>query len=122
MNWSGGFQWNFTTNWLLETTYQGSRGVRLLNAWDINQIPLDISNDPNVLRTIFQAQQNYKPYPQFGPFDTTRITETTLITGSPYAGRNVHHLAAVLALQGMGGVRERALYPSLGHEQPVQES
>jgi opacity protein-like surface antigen len=66
MNWSGGFQWNFTQNWLLEATYQGSRGVRLLNGWDINQIPLDISTDQNVLRTIFQASQNYKPYPQFG--------------------------------------------------------
>ncbi len=66
MNWSGGFQWNFTQNWLLEATYQGSRGVRLLNAWDINQIPLNVSTDPNVLRTIFQANQNYKPYPQFG--------------------------------------------------------
>ena len=41
MNWSGGFQWNFTQNWLMETTYQGSRGVRLLNGWDINQIPLE---------------------------------------------------------------------------------
>lgn len=66
MNWSGGFQWNFTQNWLLETTYQGSRGVRLLNNWDINQIPLDISRDPAVLQQIFQAPQNYKPYPQFG--------------------------------------------------------
>jgi hypothetical protein len=66
MNWSGGFQWNFSRNWLLETTYQGSRGVRLLNSWDINQIPLNISTDPAVLRTIFQASQNYKPYPQFG--------------------------------------------------------
>jgi opacity protein-like surface antigen len=66
MNWSGGFQWNFSANWLLEVMYQGSRGVRLLNNWDINQIPLDISNDPNVLRTIFQSAQNYKPYPQFG--------------------------------------------------------
>ena len=52
--------------WLMEATYQGSRGVRLLNSWNINQIPLNISTDPNVLRTIFQAQQNYKPYPQFG--------------------------------------------------------
>lgn len=66
MNWSAGFQWNFAQNWLLETTYQGSRGVRLLNGWNINQIPLDISTDPNVLRTIFQSSQNYRPYPQFG--------------------------------------------------------
>ncbi len=66
MNWSGGFQWNFTQNWLMEATYQGSRGVGLLNGWDINQIPLNISTDQNVLRTIFQSSQNYKPYPQFG--------------------------------------------------------
>jgi hypothetical protein len=66
MNWSGGFQWNFSQNWLLETTYQGSRGVRLLNAWDINQIPLDISTDPAELQRIFQASQTRKPYPQFG--------------------------------------------------------
>ena len=66
MNWSGGFQWNFAQNWLAEATYQGSRGVRLLNAWDINQIPLNVSNDPAVLRTIFQSSQNYRPYPQFG--------------------------------------------------------
>src|SRR5690349_5317985 len=44
MNWSGGFQWNFTQNWLMEATYQGSRGVRLINGWDINQIPLNISS------------------------------------------------------------------------------
>lgn len=67
MNWSGGFQWNFASTWLLEVLYQGSRGVRLLNNWDINQIPLDISNDPNTLRTIFQASQNFRPYPHFGP-------------------------------------------------------
>lgn len=66
MNWSGGFQWNFSNSWLLELTYQGSRGVRLLNNWDINQIPLNISTDPTVLRTIATNPQPYKPYPQFG--------------------------------------------------------
>ena len=66
MNWSGGFQWNFSQNWLLETTYQGSRGVRLLNAWDINQIPLNISSDPAQLLAISNAPQLYKPYQQFG--------------------------------------------------------
>jgi len=67
MNWSGGLQWNFTQNWLLEATYQGSRGVRLLNNWDINQIPLNISTNPTQLQAIFTANQNFKPYPQFGP-------------------------------------------------------
>jgi hypothetical protein len=66
MNWSAGFQWNFSNTWLVEILYQGSRGVRLLNNWDINQIPLDISRDPAVLRTIFQSSQNYRPYPHFG--------------------------------------------------------
>ncbi|MCC6585193.1 MAG: TonB-dependent receptor [Bryobacterales bacterium] len=66
MNWSYGFQWNFTQNWLLEVTYQGSRGVRLQNAWDINQIPLNISTDPTTLNNIFRNTQFSKPYPQFG--------------------------------------------------------
>lgn len=66
MNWSGGFQWNFTQNWLLETTYQGSRGVRLQNAWNINQVPLNIASTPAGFQPIFQAQQNFRPFPHFG--------------------------------------------------------
>jgi len=66
MNWSGGIQWNFARSWLLETTYMGSRGVRLLNNWDINAIPLNISSDFAVLDQIRRASQNYKPYPHFG--------------------------------------------------------
>ena len=76
MNWSGGFQWNFTQNWLLEATYQGSRGVRLLNGWDINQIPLNISTDPNVLRTIFQSARTTSRIRSSARSATTRITET----------------------------------------------
>jgi opacity protein-like surface antigen len=66
MNWSGGFQWNFTNTWLLEILYQGSRGVRLLNNWNINQVPLDISTNPATLQTIFQQVQNFRPFPHFG--------------------------------------------------------
>lgn len=66
MNWSGGIQWNFARSWLLETTYMGSRGVRLLNNWDINAIPLNISSDFAVLDQIRRASQNYRPYPHFG--------------------------------------------------------
>jgi len=66
MSWSAGFQYEFSRNWLLETIYQGTAGVGLLNNWDINAIPLNISTDPAVLNQIFQAAQNYKPYPQFG--------------------------------------------------------
>ncbi|MCW5976572.1 MAG: TonB-dependent receptor [Bryobacteraceae bacterium] len=66
MNWSAGIQWSFVDNWLMETTYQGSSGVGLLNNWDYNFIPLDISNDPAVLDQIRRASQNYRPYPHFG--------------------------------------------------------
>jgi hypothetical protein len=66
LNWSGGLQWEFARNWVLEAQYQGQSGVGLINSWDINAIPLNVSNDINVLNTIFQATQNYKPYTQFG--------------------------------------------------------
>jgi hypothetical protein len=66
MNWSGGIQWNFTQNWLLEATYQGSSGVGLLNSWDYNAIPLNISSDEAVLRQIRTSAQNYRPFPNFG--------------------------------------------------------
>src|SRR5207237_2319507 len=66
MNWSLGIQRQLGRDYLLEVNYQGSAGVGLLNRWDINAIPLDISKDPAVLNTIRNATQNYKPYPQFG--------------------------------------------------------
>jgi len=66
MNWSAGFQYEFVRNWLAELSYQGNAGVGLLNSWNINQIPLNVSNDLAVLNQIFTASQNYKPYPQFG--------------------------------------------------------
>ncbi len=66
MNWNGGIQKQFGRDYLLEVNYQGSSGVGLLNRWDINAIPLNISTDPVLLNTIRNAAQNYKPYPQFG--------------------------------------------------------
>jgi len=66
LNWSGGLQWEFARNWVLEAQYQGQSGVGLINSWDINTIPLNVSNDLNVLNAIFLAPQNYKPYTQFG--------------------------------------------------------
>lgn len=65
-SWSGGFQWEFARNFLFDAQYQGQSGVGQINSWDINAIPLDVSNDPARLRQIFQAQQNFKPYTQFG--------------------------------------------------------
>ncbi len=66
MNWNATYQYNFASNWLLELSYQGSSGVGLLNAWNINAIPLDISRDRTTLDQIFSNQQNFRPYTNFG--------------------------------------------------------
>ncbi|MGH9721854.1 MAG: hypothetical protein ACRD8O_16730, partial [Bryobacteraceae bacterium] len=66
MNWNAGVQREFGRDFLLEFTYQGSSGVGLLNRWDINAIPLNISSDPVQLERVRVAAQNFKPYPQFG--------------------------------------------------------
>jgi hypothetical protein len=87
MNWSAGFQYEFRRNWLAELIYQGTAGVGLLNHWNINAIPLDISRDPAVLNQIYQASQNYKPYRHFG----------SVMHLSNY-GHNTHH-AGTLRLE-----------------------
>jgi hypothetical protein len=66
MNWSGGLQYQLTNAVLVEGQYQGSAGVKLLNNWDINAVPLGISTNPAVLQQVFQNVQNFKPYTQFG--------------------------------------------------------
>ena len=63
---STGFQVQLTRNWLAETVYQGSSGVGLLNNWDMNVVPLNVTTDQAQLVQIFNATQNFKPYRQFG--------------------------------------------------------
>ena len=66
MNWNATYQYQFASTWLVELSYQGSAGVGLLNSWDTNAIPLDISTDRVVLDRIFQNTQASKPYTHFG--------------------------------------------------------
>ena len=66
MNWSGGVQWQLTNEVMMETVYQGSAGVGLLNNWDINVLPLNVASDYATLDNIRKSYQNFKPYPQFG--------------------------------------------------------
>ncbi len=66
MNWNGTLQYQFAPTWLVELSYQGSAGVGLLNSWDTNAIPLDISRERAVLDQVFQNTQAYKPYTHFG--------------------------------------------------------
>ena len=67
MSWSGGLQWQFKTSWLLDASYQGSAGVKLMNAWNINVQPINwFPTDTARLDAIRIGFQNFKPYPQFG--------------------------------------------------------
>ncbi len=68
MNWSAGFQYQMAPTWVLNLTYQGTAGVGLERSWNINQIPLSIALGGNraLQDTVYQAQQNYLLYPQFG--------------------------------------------------------
>ncbi|HEY3838712.1 MAG TPA: TonB-dependent receptor [Bryobacteraceae bacterium] len=69
MNWNSTVQWEFRPEWMLEANYIGSAGVGLLEGWNINTIPLNISSDPNTLKAIFANQQPYRPFPNFGEID-----------------------------------------------------
>ncbi|MBI3210940.1 MAG: TonB-dependent receptor [Candidatus Solibacter usitatus] len=69
MNWSGGVQWQFTKTWLMEAMYQGSAGVKLMNTWNINVLPISAfpyPGDPARTEQMRQQFQNFKPYTQFG--------------------------------------------------------
>jgi hypothetical protein len=66
MNWNAGIQWELASRTLVDVSYQGSGGVGLLNRWDVNAIPLDISTDPVRLEEVRRASQNFRPYPHFG--------------------------------------------------------
>jgi len=84
--WSAGVQRQVSKTWLFELLYQGSSGVGLLNNWDMNVVPLNVSTDPATLNQIFNATQNFKPYRQFGSIQH-------------YAnyGHNSHHSGTVRA-------------------------
>ncbi len=73
MTWSGGFQWEFHTNHLLEAIYQGSSGVGLIGTTNINVLPQSIYNSTNttLLNQVYSATQNYLDYPQFGTINAT---------------------------------------------------
>ena len=68
MNWSAGFQYEFAPRWLVDLFYHATAGVALTRSWSINDIPLSISlsGDRALQDAVFTAQQNYRPYTQFG--------------------------------------------------------
>ncbi|MEK7408187.1 MAG: TonB-dependent receptor [Acidobacteriota bacterium] len=76
INWTFSIQRALPGNMLLETSYVGSSGVRLISNVNINQIPVEMTNE-----TVYQDRQGYKPYIQFG-----NITYWGNIAHSTYHG------------------------------------
>jgi hypothetical protein len=66
MNWNATYQYQFAPNWLMELSYQGSAGIGLLEGWNINTVPLNISTNLATLQNVYANYQKYVPYPNFG--------------------------------------------------------
>jgi hypothetical protein len=85
MNWSGGVQYEFAHNWLVEARYEGSSGNKLLGSWNVNEIPLSITLGGNTTlqNTVSGATQNYKPWTNFGSINmVSNFNHTTYHGGS----------------------------------------
>ncbi len=102
MTWSGGFQWEFRSNHLLEVVYQGSSGVGLIGTTNINVLPQSIYSSTNttLLNQVFSATQNYLAYPQFG---------TITATGN-YGHSTYHGLTTRLERRFSSGFRYNVLF------------
>jgi hypothetical protein len=67
LNWNASIQYEFTTNLLLELSYQGSAGNALVERWESNTFPIDFgANDPALRAAAFAKPQNFRPYSNFG--------------------------------------------------------
>jgi hypothetical protein len=66
-NWNVSYQYQFAPTWLVELSYQGSSGIKLLNNWNLNVLNPDMARgDTATLDKIYANSQAYKPYTQFG--------------------------------------------------------
>lgn len=65
MNWNASVQHEFTRDYLVEVSYQGSAGVGLVERWELNAMEVNAANT-QLLRTNLAAAQNYRPYPHLG--------------------------------------------------------
>lgn len=67
MNWHFSVQHEPVPNWLIDISYQGSNGVGLIEAWELNTFPIDFgANDPALRAAAFARPQDYRPFPHFG--------------------------------------------------------
>lgn len=65
MNWNMSVQHEFTRDYLIDVSYQGSNGVGLIERWELNAMQFNDANTAQ-LRTNLAAAQNFRPYPHLG--------------------------------------------------------
>ncbi|MBZ5583746.1 MAG: hypothetical protein LAQ30_16350, partial [Acidobacteriia bacterium] len=85
MSWSAGVQYEFSRNWIIEMRYEGSAGNKLIGSWNVNEIPLSITlgGDRTLQDKVYAAQQNYKPWTQFGSISmVSNFNHSTYHSGS----------------------------------------
>lgn len=67
LNFNGGLQYEFTKDYVLDVSYQGSSGVGLVERWQYNTFPIDyFSGNPTQQAAVLAAAQNFRPYSAFG--------------------------------------------------------
>lgn len=71
MNWNFGIQYNFSSNYLVELTYIGNRGVNGFESMQINQLPYEWAwnlrqTNPAEFSRMEGNTQPYRPFPNFG--------------------------------------------------------
>jgi hypothetical protein len=67
LNWNFSAQYEFSTDMLLEASYQGSSGAGLIERWEYNTFPIDFgANNPALRAAAFATPQNYRPHNNFG--------------------------------------------------------
>ena len=67
LNWNTSIQYELSSTYLLEFSYQGTAGVGLVERWQVNTFPIDFAaNDPALRTQVAASPQNYRPFPNFG--------------------------------------------------------
>jgi hypothetical protein len=67
INWNGSVQYEFTRDYLVEFSYQGSAGNGLIERWQYNTFPIDFgAGNPTLQNAVFAAPQNYRPFAHLG--------------------------------------------------------
>lgn len=67
MNWNMSVQHEFTRDYLIDVSYQGSNGVGLIERWELNTFPVDFfANSRTDQLRVNAAAQNFRPYSHLG--------------------------------------------------------